>query len=253
MDYEKLLQALCEFIKDKIKDSKTEGVVLGLSGGVDSAVVAHLCKRALKDKVFALLMPSASSNQDNIKDALELCKELNIEHKILPIQEILNAFLKECERTDRVRVGNLAARIRMSLLYDFSMLKNSLVIGTSNKSELILGYGTIYGDLACAFNPIGDLYKSEVYGLARFLKINATFIQKVPSADLWEGQSDEIDLGFSYDEIDKGLKALEKGDEKKLLRLDEKLIQMLKHRRDKNAFKRKMPEIFSLRTLNDLA
>lgn len=247
MDYEKLLEALCEFIKKNVQNAKVKGVVLGLSGGIDSAVVAHLCKKALNDKIFALLMPSASSNKDNLKDALKLCEELKIEYKIVPIQEILNAFLKECEQADKIRVGNLAARIRMSLLYDFSMLKNSLVVGTSNKSELLLGYGTIYGDLACAFNPIGDLYKSEIYELARHLNVNENFIKKAPSADLWEGQSDEKDLGFSYDEIDRGLKALEKDDEKELLKLNEKLIQMLKNRIQKNAFKRKMPEIFSLK------
>ena len=247
MDYEKILEITCNFIKQKVKDARAEGVVLGLSGGIDSALVAHLCKKALKDKIFALLMPSSSSNKDNLKDALELCEELKIAYKILPIQEILTSFLERCEQADKIHIGNLAARIRMALLYDFSMLKNFLVIGTSNKSELLLGYGTIYGDLACAFNPIGDLYKSEIYEFAHFLKLNEKFIQKSPSADLWEGQSDESDLGFSYDAIDKGLKALEKNDEEELLKLDKKLIQMLKERSLKNAFKRKMPEILSLK------
>ncbi len=249
MHCERLLQALCEFIREKTRNARAKGVILGLSGGIDSALVAHLCKKALKNEVFALLMPSRSSNENNLKDSLELCKELGIEYKILPIQEILDSFLKECEGVDKTRIGNLAARIRMSLLYDFSALKNFLVVGTSNKSELSLGYGTIYGDLACAFNPIGDLYKSEVYELARFLKLNENFIQKPPSADLWEGQSDEGDLGFPYSEIDKGLRALENNDEKELSKLDENLVQMLKQRIFKNAFKRKIPEIFSLKNL----
>lgn len=247
MDYEKILELLCKFIKEKVINAKAKGVVLGLSGGIDSAVVAHLCKKALNDRVFACLMPSASSNKDNLKDAQELCKELKIEHKIVPIQEILDVFLKKCEQADKIRIGNIAARIRMSLLYDYSALKNALVVGTSNKSELLLGYGTVYGDLACAFNPIGELYKSEIYEFARHLKLNENFIKKAPSADLWEGQSDESDLGFSYSLIDKGLKALEKDDKKELEKLDRALLNALKLRINHNAFKRKMPEIANLR------
>ncbi|RTJ97440.1 NAD(+) synthase, partial [Campylobacter jejuni] len=125
-------------------------------------------------------------------------------------------------------------------------LKNSLVIGTSNKSELLLGYGTIYGDLACAFNPIGSLYKSEIYALAKYLNLHENFIKKAPSADLWENQSDEGDLGFSYAKIDEGLKALETNDEKLLRTLDPSLIAMLKNRMQKNAFKGKMPEILEI-------
>ncbi len=243
MDCEKITQILCEFIKEKVQNASAKGVVLGLSGGIDSTLVAHLCKKALGSKIFALLMPSKSSNENNLKDALNICKELELEYKILPLQEILDVFLKQCENADKIRVGNLAARIRMSLLYDYSMLKNFLVVGTSNKSELMLGYGTIYGDLACAFNPLGDLYKSEIYELARFLKIDEIFIKKPPSADLWEGQSDEEDLGFTYEEIDKGLKALEQNDAKELARLSENLLTMLQTRIEKNAFKRKMPSI----------
>ena len=157
-------------------------------------------------------MPTQHSNEANLKDALKLCEDLNLRYKVINIETILQAFLKESEMTNQIRTGNYAARIRMSLLYDYSALKNYLVVGTSNKSELMLGYGTIYGDLACAFNPIGGLYKSEIYTLAKYLNLDTNFLQKAPSADLWENQSDEEDLGFSYALIDEGLRALEKND-----------------------------------------
>ncbi|EAL9115906.1 NAD+ synthase [Campylobacter jejuni] len=246
MDWQKITEKMCDFIQEKVKNSQSQGVVLGLSGGIDSALVATLCKRALKENVFALLMPTQISNKANLEDALRLCADLNLEYKIIEIQSILDAFIKQSENTTLVSLGNFAARIRMSLLYDYSALKNSLVIGTSNKSELLLGYGTIYGDLACAFNPIGSLYKSEIYALAKYLNLHENFIKKAPSADLWENQSDEADLGFFYAKIDKGLKALETNDEKLLRTLDPSLIAMLKNRMQKNAFKGKMPEILEI-------
>ncbi|AXL45205.1 NAD+ synthase [Campylobacter jejuni] len=246
MDWQKITEKMCDFIQEKVKNSQSQGVVLGLSGGIDSALVATLCKRALKENVFALLMPTQISNKANLEDALRLCADLNLEYKIIEIQSILDAFIKQSENTTLVSLGNFAARIRMSLLYDYSALKNSLVIGTSNKSELLLGYGTIYGDLACAFNPIGSLYKSEIYALAKYLNLHENFIKKAPSADLWENQSDEGDLGFSYAKIDDGLKALETNDEKLLRTLDPSLIAMLKNRMQKNAFKGKMPEILEI-------
>ncbi|EAI9471410.1 NAD+ synthase [Campylobacter jejuni] len=246
MDWQKITEKMCDFIQEKVKNSQSQGVVLGLSGGIDSALVATLCKRALKENVFALLMPTQISNKANLEDALRLCADLNLEYKIIEIQSILDAFIKQSENTTLVSLGNFAARIRMSLLYDYSALKNSLVIGTSNKSELLLGYGTIYGDLACAFNPIGSLYKSEIYALAKYLNLHENFIKKAPSADLWENQSDKADLGFSYAKIDEGLKALETNDEKLLRTLDPSLIAMLKNRMQKNAFKGKMPEILEI-------
>ncbi|RTI72285.1 NAD+ synthase [Campylobacter jejuni] len=246
MDWQKITEKMCDFIQEKVKNSQSQGVVLGLSGGIDSALAATLCKIALKENVFALLMPTQISNKANLEDALRLCADLNLEYKIIEIQSILDAFIKQSENTTLVSLGNFAARIRMSLLYDYSALKNSLVIGTSNKSELLLGYGTIYGDLACAFNPIGSLYKSEIYALAKYLNLHENFIKKAPSADLWENQSDEGDLGFSYAKIDEGLKALETNDEKLLRTLDPSLMAMLKNRMQKNAFKGKMPEILEI-------
>ena len=240
------LEKILNYIKQNVENARANGVIIGLSGGIDSALVATLCKKALNENVLALLMPTKHSNSANLDDALRLCDDLGLDFKIINIQEILNAFMEKSENLNKVRIGNYAARIRMSLLYDYSALKNYLVVGTSNKSEICLGYGTIYGDLACAFNPIASFYKSEIYELARYLNLHENFIKKAPSADLWQDQSDESELGFSYELIDTGLKALEKNDEKTILNLDKNLILMLKTRLEKYAFKRKMPNFLEL-------
>ena len=240
------LEKILNYIKQNVENARANGVIVGLSGGIDSALVATLCKKALNENVLALLMPTKHSNSANLDDALRLCDDLGLDFKIINIQEILNAFMEKSENLNKVRIGNYAARIRMSLLYDYSALKNYLVVGTSNKSEICLGYGTIYGDLACAFNPIASFYKSEIYELARYLNLHENFIKKAPSADLWQDQSDESELGFSYELINTGLKALEKNDEKTILNLDKNLILMLKTRLEKYAFKRKMPNFLEL-------
>ena len=269
MDFAKLERKMCDFIRERLDLAKAKGVVLGLSGGLDSAVVATVCQRALLSvengensatksatnaensskngenvSILALIMPTKSSNKEHLKDALSLCESLKIEHKIIEIQPILDGFLNACESPDKLRLGNLAARIRMSLLYDYSALKGYLVAGTSNKSELMLGYGTIYGDLACAFNPIGELYKSELYEFARHLGLSQCFIDKKPSADLYEGQSDEGELGFKYEQIDGLLKALKRADTQAAASADKRLLEMVQTRIQNNAFKRSMPAIF---------
>lgn len=243
-DYKKIELFLCDFIKNECEKAGAKGVVLGISGGIDSALVAVLAKKALNDNVFALLMPTNSSNQTNLEDALKLCKDLNIQHEILNISKSLDELYLLSKNLDKIRKGNLAARLRMALLYDYSALKSYLVIGTSNKSELKLGYGTIYGDLAHAFNPIGDLYKSEIFDFATYLNLPASFIEKEPSADLYENQSDEKEFGFSYKEIDELLMAMERGDE--LAEFSEDLKEMVQTRMSKNAFKQRLPKIAKL-------
>lgn len=247
MDFAKLESKICAFIRQRLSLAKVKNVVIGLSGGLDSALVATVCYKVLNGedgKLFALIMPTKSSNKDNIKDALSLCESLQIEHKLIEIQPILDAFLASCEEPDRLRIGNLSARIRMCLLYDYSALKKALVAGTSNKSEIMLGYGTLYGDLACGFNIIGELYKSELYDFARYLKLPQCFIDKAPSADLYEGQSDEGELGFKYDQIDELLKALKDVNMQVAAKADKKLLEMVQEKIQSNAFKRSMPAIF---------
>ncbi|AJC87831.1 NAD synthetase, NH3-dependent [Campylobacter insulaenigrae] len=245
MNYTKLQELLINFIR---KNAKDKNLILGLSGGIDSAVVACLCKQAIKDKLYVLLMPTKYSKKDNLNDAIMLCNTLNIKYKIIYIDSILENFELLCEKPDKLRKGNLAARIRMSLLYDYSALKNALVVGTSNKSELMLGYGTIYGDLACAFNPLATLYKSEIFEFAKFLNLHENFIKKPPSADLWPNQSDEDDLGYTYKELDSVLKAIENN--QTLENFDEKLKRNVLERMQNNTFKRKLPT--TLENFDDL-
>lgn len=245
---------LIKFLQNEVYRTGLENVVIGLSGGIDSAVVAKLAKDAFEDGVYSILMPSQFSSKESISDAKELCEKFNIEYQIVSIEPMLNSYFRDY--SDRLRVGNFSARVRMSILYDISAQRGALVVGTSNKSELLLGYGTLFGDLASALNPIGDLYKSEIFEFAKFLKIPDSILNKPPSADLWEGQSDEDELGFKYSEIDNFLKLYI--DERfsiesiKEMGVKEELIEFALNRIYKNQFKRKMPLIAKLtnRTIN---
>ena len=244
--YENIKQKLINFLKEEIHKTGLKRVVVGLSGGLDSAVVAVLCKEAFKDNLNCVLMPSQYSSKASIQDALDLCKKFDIKHEIVSIEPMLNAYLKNMEKNS-LRIGNFSARLRMSVLYDISARENSLVIGTSNKSELLLGYGTIFGDLACAINPIGDIYKSDLFEFARYLGVNESIINKAPSADFYEGQSDEADLGYSYKEIDDLLKKMIDDnlskDELLALGFQNEFIENIKRRVQINEFKRRMPII----------
>lgn len=217
--------------------SDFNGAVLGLSGGLDSAIVLRILSECEK-KPHCLIMPTNSSNKQNLEDAIFLAKKYSLIYKIINIQSILDEFIKASENTTKILTGNFAARIRMSLLYDYSAKYNLLVAGTSNKSELMLGYGTIWGDLACGFNILADFYKSELFEFAKFLQLPQNIIDKKPSADLFEGQSDEDDLGFNYYEIDKFLKDYERN--KDIDKRYEGLVNRIK----RNEFKRKNIKIF---------
>lgn len=173
--------------------------VLGVSGGVDSAVALLLATRALGPQcVVGVMMPYATSDPASRKDALSVAEVAGVELMERPITTQIDAYFAKDESASRARRGNKMARERMSILYDLSAENEALVVGTSNKTELLLGYGTIFGDLASALNPLGDLYKTQVFALASALGVPESIVNKPPSADLWEGQSDEADLGFSY-------------------------------------------------------
>ncbi|MEE3704163.1 NAD+ synthase [Campylobacter sp. CX2-8023-23] len=230
---------LINFLSSYLNSSKANGFILGLSGGLDSAVVATLCSKVAPTK--ALIMPTSSSNKVNLNDALTLCQSLKIDHQIVDISEILASFLPFSDENDRLRVGNITARIRMIMLYDQSAKLGYLVAGTSNKSERLLGYGTIYGDMACALNPIANIYKSDLFKFASYLEINQNIIDKAPSADLWPNQSDESELGYSYKKIDELLKAIENSDD--LSKFDSELKSQIIDRMAKNSFKLKPPAI----------
>ncbi|MCT7517941.1 NAD+ synthase [Aliarcobacter cryaerophilus] len=237
-------QNLMSFLKEEVLKTGLKKVTLGLSGGLDSAVVAVLCKEVFDDNLNCVLMPSQYSSKSSVEDAIELSKKFDIKHEIVSIEPMLSAYLKNMEENS-LRIGNFSARLRMSVLYDISARENSLVVGTSNKSELLLGYGTIFGDLACAINPIGDIYKSDLFELAKYLGVNDNILKKAPSADFYEGQSDEADLGYSYSKIDSLLKKMidenRSKDELLALGFEDEFIETIKKRVKINEFKRRLP------------
>ena len=237
-------QNLMSFLKEEVLKTGLKKVTLGLSGGLDSAVVAVLCKEVFDDNLNCVLMPSQFSSKASIDDAIELCKKFDIKYEIVSIEPMLSAYLKNMQESS-LRIGNFSARLRMSVLYDISARENSLVVGTSNKSELLLGYGTIFGDLACAINPIGDIYKSDLFEFAKYLGVNDSILTKAPSADFYEGQSDEADLGYSYSKIDSLLKKMidenRSKDELLALGFEDEFIETIKKRVKINEFKRRLP------------
>ena len=219
-------------------NSGCKGVVIGVSGGVDSAVAAAFCCRAIgADKVLALSLPAAVSNPQDTVDAQELCTQFGMEHRVIHIEPMLEAY-----RTipgfiaSPYLLGNLMARIRMSILYYLGNRDHRLVCGTSNRSEYMLGYCTKYGDNAADIQPIVHLYKTEVYVVARELGIPEPIIKKVPSAGLWEGQSDEREIGLSYAEIDHALQTLANRDWVAATPAEEKVLDLVKKSSHKRIF-----------------
>ncbi len=206
------------------------GIVIGVSGGVDSAVAAAFCCRAIgPEKVLGLSLPSAISNPEDCKDAATLCAQLGIEHKIVSIEPMLEGFKSIPDYSpSHFLSGNLMARIRMAVIYYHANRDNRLVCGTSNRSEYMLGYCTKFGDNAADVQPIVHMYKDEVYEAARELDIPDPIMKKAPSAGLWEGQSDESEIGLSYAEIDLSLRALELNKWKAITSTEEKVLALVK-------------------------
>jgi len=165
-------------------------------------VFALACRSLGAEHVHPVSMPYRTSSPESVADARAVCAQYGIEPRVIDISPQIDAYYAQEPDADRTRRGNKMARERMSILYDLSMLQHALVLGTSNKTELLLGYGTLFGDMASALNPIGDLYKTQLYALAAHLTLPESVLSKAPSADLFEGQSDEADLGLSYATID---------------------------------------------------
>ena len=194
---------LTGFIRDSVTKAGMKRAVIGLSGGIDSAVSAYLAAGALgAEQVLALRMPYKTSSDDSLEHAEAVIEDLCLPSLTLPISAMADPLIERFPEMSRLRRGNIMARLRMITLYDQSMAWSGLVMGTSNKTEFLLGYSTIYGDSGVALHPIADLYKAQVRQLARHLGIPEAIINKAPSADLWAGQTDEDELGFTYDQAD---------------------------------------------------
>lgn len=239
---------LTRFIRSEITRTGYSKAVLGLSGGIDSALVAYLAVLALgSENVLCVRMPYKTSSPDSLSHAQLIIDDLKVPSLTIPITDMADGLIAQFPEMSNVRKGNIMARCRMITLYDQSEAFKGLVIGTGNKTESMLGYSTIFGDAACAFNPIGDLYKTQVRQLSRALGVPTAIIDKPPSADLWLGQTDEKELGFTYEEVDRLLylivdqrfspqECIEEGFEKTF-------VELVGSRIRRNHYKRVMPPI----------
>ena len=243
---------LIEFLRENFKKAGFSKAVLGLSGGIDSALVAYLLRDALgKENVLAIMMPYKSSNPDSLNHAKLVVEDLKINSKTIEITDMIDAYFKNEKEATSLRMGNKMARERMSILFDYSSKENALVVGTSNKTEIYLGYSTQFGDSACALNPIGDLYKTNIWDLSRYLKIPNELIEKKPSADLWEGQTDEQEMGLTYKEADQVLyRMLEENktvEEILAEGFNKDLVDNIVRRMSRSEYKRRMPLIAKIK------
>jgi NAD+ synthase len=244
-------QILTSFIKSEVTRVGYSRAVINLSGGLDSALACALAVDALgSDNVFALRLPYRTSSPDSLEHAQLIIDQFKVPSETIEITDMVDLLIQRDLDISNTRKGNLMARARMIALYDESEVFKGLPIGTSNKTEILLGYTTMWGDMASALNPIGDLYKTQARQLSRALGIPSVIIDKAPSADLWVGQTDEGELGFTYEEVDKLLyllvdqrysarECIEEG-------FDEKFVNAVITRVRRNQFKRMMPPIAKL-------
>ena len=203
-----LKEEIIHWIKERVKEAKAEGIVVGLSGGIDSSVVASLSHKAMKEKVLGMIMPCQSSADDE-HYALMIAEKLRIKTKRIVLDSVYEEILKILPPGNQLSIANLKPRLRMIVLYYFANNLNYLVAGTGNKSEITVGYFTKYGDGGADILPLGGLLKSEVRELAKELNIPEEIIEKPPTAGLWKGQTDEGELGLSYAELDKIIRGIE--------------------------------------------
>ena len=244
---------LSNFIDTELHRTGLRDLVLGLSGGIDSAVVAYVAASAIEPaRIHTYLLPFRTSSEDSLRDARSVVDDLGLDTETLDISPMVDGFEKTAGEVDRLRLGNVMARARMTVLYDRSAAHDALVLGTSNKTELLLGYGTLHGDMASALNPIGDLYKTQIRRLAEHLGVPESIRSKPPSADLWPHQNDEVDLGFSYDEVDRLLALLIDARASRATAIEAgfppKLIDDVTRRIVRTQFKRTLPVIAKIST-----
>lgn len=245
---EQAAAAAARFVADTVAAAGAAGVVVGLSGGIDSAVAAALAARGLgAGRVLGIFLPYATSAPTSLADARAVAEQLGLRTELHDITPLVDAWRQRFPDADRLRLGNVMARVRMLHLFDLSRRDGLLVLGTGNRSEALLGYTTLHGDAACGLNPLGLLYKTEVRALAEWLQLPAAVRQKPPSADLWVGQADEDELGFTYEEADRLLHHLvdEGLGERQLAALGfaPGLVARVRERVAAMAFKRRLPPV----------
>ncbi len=222
-NYPVIEKNLVSFLREETAKAGISRAVIGLSGGIDSAVSAFLSAKAFgPENVLGIMMPYRTSSKASLVDAERVVNSLGIRSKKVEITEMVDAYLAKLEGdVPAVRKGNVMARMRMIVLYDNSAAEKGIVVGTGNKTEIYLGYTTLFGDSACGINPVGNLYKTQIFGLAKHMGVPEEILNKRPSADLWEGQTDEDEMGILYAEVDRYLYA--KFDENKS---EDELIKM---------------------------
>ena len=248
--YETICNTIITFIKHEIKKRDSDGVVIGMSGGIDSSLATFLAVKALGNQsVFGLLLPDSSvTPKSDTTDAIELAKSLKIKYKVIELNKIKEQLVNGLPKNKMAR-ANLLVRLRMSLLYYYATTMNRLVLGTGDKSEMMLGYFTKYGDGGADLFPIADLYKTEVRSLAKYLSLPKKIINKKSSARLWKGQTAEGEIGMKYEEIDKILKHLENNSHlssNSTTKLNNNNVSKIKSMLEKNEHKQNMPPICKL-------
>jgi NAD+ synthase len=248
---ESVRQILTGFIRSEITRVGFSRAVVNLSGGLDSSLSCYLAVEAIgAENVLALRLPYKTSTSDSLDHAQMVIETLEVQSLTIPITDMADALIQQFPDMSRVRQGNIMARLRMIVLYDQSEVFHGLAVGTGNKTEILLGYTTLYGDSACAINPVGDLYKTQIRQLAREIGIPAVIIDKPPTADLWLGQTDEGELGFTYDEVDQLLYMLVdqryKPEDCVEAGFAESFVGSVMERVRRNHFKRVMPPIAKL-------
>ncbi len=248
------IKLIKDFIRIRVSEAGAKGVIIGLSGGIDSAVVASIAVRALGvEKVFVLFLPSDTTPNSDLKDVKSLCSQLNVKLTVIDIQKLINSYseeIQEKEDPSLIEWANFKPRVRQTVLYFFANRLNYLVCGAGNKSELMIGYFTKFGDGAADILPIGDVYKTNVFQLGKYLNVPETILAKAPSAGLWKGQTDEAEIGMSYSQLDSILYGFERFqteiDVADYLQIPIEEVQKIRSKLYQSEHKRRGPLIFKL-------